>query len=331
METRANHLLIGSFVLVFLLGILGFVIWVAKIQVDREFAYYNIQFTGSVTGLAVGGDVRFNGIQVGSVRRISIDPNDASKVRVIVEVASDTPVRTDSVASLELLGITGVSYVQISGGTMSKPLLPKVRMSAELPTIQSKQSVIAEVFENAPDLVNKAVELMVRASDLLSEENRGKISSILADAGRVAEAVASRQVEISRIIESVDRTSADVADAAHAAKNVAQRFDVLADETEKTLMAVRGVVAGDGAAFVAESRRTAASLTKLSDEVQAMVAENRAPLHALTTDGVGDLRRFLDEARILIASLARVASRLEDDPSAVLFGNRDVQYKADGR
>src|SRR3546814_15962777 len=62
-------------------------------------------------------------------------------------------------------------------------------------------------------------------------------------------------------------------------------------------------------------------------EIQAMVDENRAPIQAITTDGFGEFRRFITEARILVSSLSRVAQRLEDDPSAVLFGNRDAEYK----
>ena len=93
METRANHLLIGSFMLVFLVAIVAFVLWLAKTRTDQDIARYNIFFTGSVAGLGVGGDVRFNGIKVGSVTQIVIDRDDTSRVRVVAEIGADTPVR----------------------------------------------------------------------------------------------------------------------------------------------------------------------------------------------------------------------------------------------
>src|SRR5258708_39065766 len=112
METRANHLLIGSFVLVLIAAIVGFALWLGKVHVDRAFSYYRIYFDGAVTGLSRAGDVRFNGVPVGTVSQIKVDPEDPQKVRVIVEVDPDTPIRTDTVAVLEWQGLTGAPLVQ---------------------------------------------------------------------------------------------------------------------------------------------------------------------------------------------------------------------------
>ena len=111
METKASHLLIGGFVLIVVAGVFAFVTWLAKLEIDREFSRYLIVFEGSVTGLSRSSDVLYNGIPVGSVAAIEIDPADPSRVRVTVEVAGATPIRADSIATLELKGITGVSQV----------------------------------------------------------------------------------------------------------------------------------------------------------------------------------------------------------------------------
>ncbi|MBT3332358.1 MAG: MCE family protein, partial [Rhodospirillaceae bacterium] len=85
--------MIGSFVLVVVLGLFGFVLWLAKIEIDQEFAYFGITFEEAVSGLSIGGDVRYNGIPVGTVTLIEIAPNDPSRVQVTLEVKRDTPVR----------------------------------------------------------------------------------------------------------------------------------------------------------------------------------------------------------------------------------------------
>ncbi|HJP20349.1 MAG TPA: MlaD family protein, partial [Alphaproteobacteria bacterium] len=136
METRANHMLIGAFVLLVVAGIFGFVIWLAKIEIDREFASYHIYFEGSVSGLNKAGEVRYKGIPVGSVKEIVIDPKNPNRVRVRIEVVANTPVREDSEATLELQGITGVSYVQLSGDDPKSPKL-KRKKGQELPIIAS--------------------------------------------------------------------------------------------------------------------------------------------------------------------------------------------------
>ena len=158
METRAHHLLIGSFMLAFLVLIVAFALWLAKTEVDREVARYNIYFSGSVAGLGVGGDVRFNGIKVGSVSQILIYRVDTSRVRVIAEVAGDTPIKEDSEATLQLQGITGVSFVQISPGSREAAILPVVsgRDMSKYPTIRSRTSAIEALFEAAPDLATRA-------------------------------------------------------------------------------------------------------------------------------------------------------------------------------
>src|SRR5258708_4688868 len=157
METRAHHLVVGAFVLLFLGGILGFVIWLTSVQVSREFTYYDILFTDSVVGLGAGGDVRFNGIKVGDVQKIVIDRDDPARVRVTIAVAPDTPVRVDSIATLQLQGITGVSFVQIFPGSTRTPLL-EGKTEPPYPLIPSQTSRITELLNNAPELINGGVE-----------------------------------------------------------------------------------------------------------------------------------------------------------------------------
>ena len=136
METRANHLLIGTFVLVVTAGAFGFVLWLAKLDIDREFQSYHICFEGSVSGLSLGSDVLYRGIPVGTVTEILIDPEDPGRVLVAVDLASTTPIRQDSIATLEVQGITGVSLIQIGGGGHDSPVL-QAEPGAAFPVIRA--------------------------------------------------------------------------------------------------------------------------------------------------------------------------------------------------
>ena len=111
METRANYVLVGSFVLVMVVSLLVFVVWFGKVQFEAEAKRFEIVFTGSVTGLSAGSPVRYSGVRVGEVRSIRLDEEDPGKVDVIIEVAADTPIREDTVARLEIQGLTGGLYV----------------------------------------------------------------------------------------------------------------------------------------------------------------------------------------------------------------------------
>lgn len=325
METRAHHLLIGSFVLIFIAAIVAFSLWLAKSQVNKEVAYYNIYFSGSVAGLGVGGDVRFNGIKVGNVSQIVIDRQNTSQIRVTVEVDADTPIRSDSEATLQLQGITGISYVQISPGTPDAEFLPAVSGGnpKRYPTIASRPSAIEYVVQAAPELLKRAVEV-------LSDENLKNLSGFISDLHQISQMLATRQDQIGQAIDSFERTSGDIAQAADAAKQVATKLDRVLAETERVLQQTNQLVGGDGAEAVQNAKVAMKQLNTTLAEIQALVHENRGPVQTITTEGFGEFQRFIAEARVMVASLARVAQRLEDNPSAVLFGNREPEYKDGG-
>lgn len=326
METRANHLLIGSFMLVFLVAIVTFVLWLAKTRTDQDVARYNIFFTGSVAGLGVGGDVRFNGIKVGSVTQIVIDRDDTSRVRVVAEIGADTPVREDSEAILQLQGITGVSFVQISPGSRDARILPVVSSNdpREYPVIHSKPSAIEALFEAAP-------ELLKRASRILSDENIDNMAGVMADLKAVSGSLAARQDSIGRAIDSFEKTSTDIAKVAAAAGNIAGKLDGVIREAESAFQKTNRMLDGDAAEALTDARAAMKNLNATLAELRAIAEENRAPINAITTSGFGEFRRFVEEARTLVQSLSRVTQRLEDNPSAVLFGNRDSEYREGGR
>jgi phospholipid/cholesterol/gamma-HCH transport system substrate-binding protein len=339
METRANHVLIGSFVLVFLAALALFVVWISKLQVDREYAYYDVLFSDSVSGLGEGGDVRFNGIKVGSVDRIVIDRVDPAKVKVTLSLDADTPVRQNSFAQLELQGITGVSYVQISGGTADSPIIPgSGSRSGEHPVIPARPSKIAELIQAAPELLARSADLLERANALLSQQNEQSITEILANLKTVTGALAGREKALTATLDNLERASGTAEDMMRGVRDAVARFNDLAASADKTLASARttfghvdNVLAKDIPPLIDETRKTAATLAKLSNEIQDVIADNREPLHAFTREGVPEFRQFMGDARILIDSLSRLANRLEEDPSRLLFGTRESEFKADGR
>ena len=119
MEIRASYLIVGAVVLALIAGLAAFSVWLVGADIDRNVARYEIAFAGSVSGLSEGGQVLYRGIPVGRVADIRIDPADVETVLVAVDLERDTPIKEDTVASLELQGLTGIAYVQLEGGTQA--------------------------------------------------------------------------------------------------------------------------------------------------------------------------------------------------------------------
>ena len=128
METKANYLMIGGFVLGVLALAFIFVFWMSNFAGGGK--RYYIVFDSSVAGLTTGSSVGFNGIKVGEVQSFALDPEDARKVQVLVSVRDDTPVRENSHASFQSMGLTGGSGIQITPGTPDSPFLVA---TAEIP------------------------------------------------------------------------------------------------------------------------------------------------------------------------------------------------------
>ena len=123
METKANYVAVGAFVLACVIGLVVTMLWLAGAQYSQEYAYYQAYFKGSVTGLGKGTVTRYNGIDVGRITDLKFDPADPQRVIVTLQVQPNLNIREDSVASIDSQGLTGGSFVEIAGGTASSPLL----------------------------------------------------------------------------------------------------------------------------------------------------------------------------------------------------------------
>ena len=115
METRANYVLIGVCTLIAIVLGLGFFVWLAKFQIDRQYAYYDV-FFDNVSGLNRAAEVRYSGLTVGSVQTLDLADNRQGLVRVRIEVAADTPITEGATAQLQAQGVTGQSFVSITPG-----------------------------------------------------------------------------------------------------------------------------------------------------------------------------------------------------------------------
>src|SRR6185503_7394938 len=151
METKANYVAVGAFVLACVIGLVVTVMWLAGVQYSQEYAYYQSYFKGPVTGLAKGTSTRYNGIEVGRITDLAFDPADPQRVIVTMQVQPNLNIREDSVASIESQGFTGATFVEITGGTAKSPLL-EAHDNQRYPVIHTKPSTFAQLQQSAPEV-----------------------------------------------------------------------------------------------------------------------------------------------------------------------------------
>ncbi|WP_299616258.1 MlaD family protein [Pelagibius sp.] len=341
METRANYIMVGSFVLLLAFGLLGFVLWLAKFQFEQEFARYDIVFESAVTGVKEGSAVRYQGVRVGEVIGVDLDPDRPTAIRVRIEVEKRTPVRADSEATLELEGLTGGRYVLLSGGSPEADELepPEGRRFAEIPPGTSS---FEEVLEGAPEVLENVNLLLRRAQALLSDHNLKNIEELIANLTTVTGAFAKNSDNIDALIADAALTMENLREATGSLEVMAaslegnvQRLTDRADSTLTTFESMAGTIdrevtltSGDARTLIASLQETAENLTGASAQLEALIAENREPIRDFANSGLYELTNLLTEARDLIVVLNRVTTEVQRDPARFIFGDQQQGYEA---
>jgi len=171
MEREANYAAVGAFVLLIIAMAGLFVYWYTDAREHRDFTRYEVYFDGSVSGLTQGAPVRYLGVNVGRVVNMYIDPRNASRVQVIVDIDSATPVSDQSVAELSQQGVTGVLFIDLLREAGDKRLLPAVP-SERYPVIRSSKSNIDLLLASLPEMVGRASDVLGRVElrELLDPE-----------------------------------------------------------------------------------------------------------------------------------------------------------------
>jgi phospholipid/cholesterol/gamma-HCH transport system substrate-binding protein len=287
MENKANYVAVGAFVLACVIGLVVTILWLAGAQYSQEYSYYQTFFKGPVTGLGKGTITRYNGIEVGRITDLVFDPNDPQSVIVTLQVQPNLNIHEDSVASIESQGLTGASYVEISGGTKTSPLLV-AKPGQKYPVIRAKQSSLQQLEQSAPEVVAKLNVAASRLNDLLSDNNRRTVTHILESLDQTTSTIAKRSGDIDATLRNANEAVVNLRDASVDLKPTLADADVM--------MKKYGKMADDADAFI-------------------------------NGDGLAQLSDLIGETRRLVTNLNKFSEQLNRDPSKLLFGDRRKGYE----
>ena len=177
METRSNHILVGGVVLAMIVALLAFIIWLSQASGDDR-QEYDMFFRQAVDGLARGSAVTFSGVPVGQVASINLEPKTPEFVRVRIAVQPDTPITRGTTATIQGVGFTGVSQIQLDGSVRGAPPITQPGPYG-VPVIPTRPGGFAQLLNSAPELLNRVSTLTERLTELLSDPNQDSIAGIL--------------------------------------------------------------------------------------------------------------------------------------------------------
>lgn len=312
METRAHHVLIGAFTIgVFLLA-LGFVLWMSKSSVDQRYNDYEIVFTEAVTGLSVGGLVQYNGIKVGEVSALKLAPDDPRKVVARVRLDASAPVRQDTRAKLGLQGVTGLAFIQLSGGAPdSPPLLPT--QEHPLPVIPSEESALSKLLASGTDVVTSVNDVLLRVNQVLSDENIRRVSATLQHVDELSGALAGQRQDVAATLNQLAAATGELKHTLTTLGSIANSADTLLREDARSMLQTM--------------QKTLASVDKLAASTGALVDTNRGAINQFASQDLRQIGPAIIELRETLRSLRQVSDKFGASDSLLLGRDQPKEFQ----
>jgi len=297
-----NYALVGAFVLLLGAVLIGGVLWIASGgTLQKKYDHYLAIEDESVAGLNLNAPVKYNGVEVGKVSDIHLDPANPERVRLTFAIERGTPIKTDTVAVLKTQGLTGIAYVELGGGSHDASSLQPTA-EEPYPVIRTKPSLSARLENVLTTVLAKLDRTSSNIDALLSNENRAALSSALADIAAVSHTIATRK----------DVIDAGIVNAARTADNSAR-------------------ATAQFAPIIARIGRAADAVEKMGNDVSLAGADTAKTVGAVGSDArrfaadtVPEIQRLLGELNDLSNSLRRLSEQTARDPAGLLRGRSPV-------
>jgi phospholipid/cholesterol/gamma-HCH transport system substrate-binding protein len=297
METRSNHILVGTVTLALLAGLLIFVVWLAGLS-NKATKCFDIYFSQNVSGLNKGSSVNFQGVPVGQIEKISLLPDRPEFVWIRVQVSAETPILQGTTAQIKGVGFTGVSEIALEGAVKGAQPLTQAGPQG-CPVIPASSGGLGALLNSAPELIDRIQRLTERLTELLSDRNQNSIADILENVEKTTDVLAARAPDLADAI-------ADARIAARQAGITAQRVGILADSTNR-------LVNEQGKPAAEDMRKAIAAVQRSAENLDSMVADARPGVQNFSKNTLPEVNHLVRDLRELSTSLRSFSERLEEE------------------
>ncbi len=299
MEPKVNYALVGLFVVLFGSALIGAGLWLATGSLRQTYDTYYIFINESVSGLNADAPVKYRGVVVGRVARIELAPGNPGQVRLTAEIRHGTPIKENTVATLGVQGLTGIAYVELSGGTAGAAPL-KIGPGQHYPVIRSKPSFLARLDSNFPELLTNVARLSKELMLLLNGRNRAAISGTLQHMETITSDLAHQTDTVNRVLAGASTTLRNTARATAGLDRTLQRI-------------------GDSAAAL---QRMADRIALTTDALTRTLKASSPGVERFSGTTLPQVQGLVTDLHRLVDNLTRISGELRDDPRILLFGRR---------
>ncbi len=312
METRSNHVLVGTVTLLLLAAIMIAAFWFSRLS-EGDNKEYDVFFKQSVSGLAKGSSVNYSGVPSGQVERIELWKRDPSFVKVRISVKEGTPILQGTTATIAGVGFTGVSEIVLDGAVKGAPPIicpdqhPLAACPDGVPVIPTKPGALGELLNNAPQLLERLSTLTERLTELLNDKNQQSIAAILANVERLSASLADRSPEIAATLAE--------------ARIAVQRTGIAAEQIGQLAATTDSLLNDEGRPLMADLRKSVQSATRSIDTLDKTIAEAQPGVRAFSNQTMPEVNQLVRDLREMSRAFRGVAEKLDQQGAGSIVGS----------
>lgn len=308
METRSNHILVGGVVLAMVVALLGFIIWLSQVSGESR-NEYDIFFKQAVDGLAKGSAVTFSGVPVGQIESINLEPRTPEFVRVRISVADTTPILQGTTATIQGVGFTGVSQIQLDPGPRGSPPITDPGPYG-VPVIPTKPGALGQLLNSAPELLERVSTLTERLTELVSDRNQNSIAAILDNVEEMSRSLAARGPEIAA-------TLAEARVAIRQAGQAAEQIGRLSGTTNELLNE-------EGRPLIDDLRQTIQSAERGIASLEGTLESADSSFEQVNKQTLPEVNQLIRDLQETSEALRSITTRIDREGATSILGGRKL-------
>lgn len=287
MEKSSHYFTVGIFVIISLLMAAFFLVWLTGTHDARKYAHYTIYFYDPISGLKDGANVQYRGVAVGRVKDIRLSPERTELIKVDIEIDEDTPISQSTKASLGMTGMTGIIHIELTtqDGDTDPPVRPE---NENYPVIRGSGTQLGKLFEDVPQITKQILELTEKVNKTFNDETMKDMQQTFKNIEKMSADMNKLLSE--QNIANMTTTLDNMAQGSETIPELAERFNKTADEVDKAVSTLNGIL-----------------------------TDNKQDIDKFAGSGLRQITEMSRETRDMARSIRRLADRLEQEPSRLLY------------
>ncbi len=304
METKVSYILTGIFVIVVTIATIGFGLWLGSDVTISQYRPYVTYLDESVSGLYLNSPIKYRGVDVGKLRAMHLDPENPTRVRLDMAIVADTPIRSDTIATLAQQGLTGIAYVELEGGAQGSPLISPLPNGepAEIPSHPSLYNRLEDSLTRASLVFD---QIGARLIELLAPDNVDAFSQTLQNLAALSETLRDHRQTLTSLLDNSADFAQNLAQSGASLPALTTQFQALINRYQQL------------GKDLSKAARTA---DRLGRRLEQATDHAEQDISTMTLGLEAEVRRLASEVASGAREVRLLTRKLNENPNALIFG-----------